>query len=131
MEEKEFPFYPLELPDLPPVEVEQPNQVEQLSQESNQVPNQPLDTPAEEPNQPLDAPTEEPNPQNQSNQQNQLPNVPDPMANQQLNWSYYKPEFAGKADEDAEAHFLRTNDWMDMHTFKVQSKGIQLNFDTS
>ena len=29
----------------------------------------------------------------------------------QLNWSHYKPEFAGKPDEDAEAHLLRMNDW--------------------
>ena len=37
---------------------------------------------------------------------NQAPNIlPGPMANpQQLNWSYFKPEFAGKTDEDAEAH---------------------------
>ena len=35
----------------------------------------------------------------------------------QLNWSYFKPEFAGKPEEDAEAHLLRMNDWMDMHQF--------------
>ena len=34
-----------------------------------------------------------------------------------LNWSHFKPEFAGKPDEDVEAHFLRTNDWMDTHAF--------------
>ena len=33
----------------------------------------------------------------------------------QLNWSHFKPEFAGKPDKDAEAHFLRMNDWMDTH----------------
>ena len=33
------------------------------------------------------------------------------MANQQqLKWSYFKTEFAGKMDEDAETHLLRTND---------------------
>ena len=26
-----------------------------------------------------------------------------------LNWSYFKPEFSGKPDEDAEAHLLCTN----------------------
>ena len=31
----------------------------------------------------------------------------------QLNWSHLMPEFAGKPDEDVEAHLLRTNDWMD------------------
>ena len=27
-----------------------------------------------------------------------------------LNWSHFKPEFSGKADEDAETHLLCTND---------------------
>ena len=27
-----------------------------------------------------------------------------------MNWSYFKPEFSGKLDEDVEAHLLRTND---------------------
>ena len=35
----------------------------------------------------------------------------------QLNWSHFKPKFAGKPEEDAEAHLLRTNDWMDTHDF--------------
>ena len=35
----------------------------------------------------------------------------------QLNWSHFKPEVAGKPDEDVEAHLLRTNDWMDTHAF--------------
>ena len=48
-----------------------------------------------------------------------LPNAPlAPIVLQrpQLNWSHFMPKFAGKA-EDAEAHLLRTNDWMDMHDF--------------
>ena len=32
-----------------------------------------------------------------------------------LNWTHFKPEFSGKPDKDAEAHLLRTNDWMDTH----------------
>ena len=36
----------------------------------------------------------------------------------QLNRSHFKPEFAGKPDEDAEAHLLRMNDWMDTHAFQ-------------
>ena len=133
-EEIEFPFHQLELPDLPPVEVEQPNPTDQQDQgvnqplaeeQLNQVSNQPLGTPTEEPIQPLDAPTEEPN---QPNQPNQPPILPDPMANQQqLNWSYSKPKFAGKADEDAEAHFLRTNDWMDTHNFPNDQKVRRLS----
>ena len=35
----------------------------------------------------------------------------------QLNWPHFKPEFAGKPDEDGEAHLLRTNDWMDTDSF--------------
>ena len=34
-----------------------------------------------------------------------------------LNWSYFKPKFSGKPDEDAEAHLLHTNDWMNLHHF--------------
>ena len=30
-----------------------------------------------------------------------------------LNWSHFKPEYSVKPDENAEAHLLRTNDWMD------------------
>ena len=46
LEEVGFPFHALELPDLPPMEAEQPNQVEQPNQapaeeqQPNQVPNQ-------------------------------------------------------------------------------------------
>ena len=36
----------------------------------------------------------------------------------QLNWSHFIPEFAGKPEEDAEAHPLRTNNWMDTHAFQ-------------
>ena len=90
LEEAEFPFHQLELPDLPPMEPDQPNQVEQPNQapaeeqQPNEVTNQTIDAPAEDPIQPLDAPMEEPN---QPNQPNQPPNIlPDPMANpQQLN----------------------------------------------
>ena len=34
----------------------------------------------------------------------------------QLNWSHFKPRFAGKP-EDTEAHLLKTNNWMDTHDF--------------
>ena len=40
-----------------------------------------------------------------------------PASMPQLNWSHFKPEFAGKPDEDAEAHLHRTNDWMDTLAF--------------
>ena len=35
----------------------------------------------------------------------------------QLNWSYFKPEFSGKPEEDVEAYLLRTNEWMETHNF--------------
>ena len=50
-----------------------------------------------------------------------LPNQPVPTRPiqhmPQLNWSHFKPEFAGKPEEDAETHLLRTNDWVDTHAF--------------
>ena len=53
---------------------------------------------------------------------NPLPFPADPAAPQQpgqqlvhLNWSYFKPKFSGTPDEDAEAHLLHTNDWMNAH----------------
>ena len=41
---------------------------------------------------------------------------PDPLPH--FNWSHFKPEFAGKPDEDAQAHLPRTNDWMDTNGFQ-------------
>ena len=35
-----------------------------------------------------------------------------------LNWSNFKPEFSGKPEEDAEAHLLCSNDWMEAHRFE-------------
>ena len=34
-----------------------------------------------------------------------------------MNWSNFKPEFSGKPEEDAEAHLLHSNDWMNTHHF--------------
>ena len=36
----------------------------------------------------------------------------------QWNCSHFKPAYAGKPDEDAEAHLLRTSYWMDTHQFQ-------------
>ena len=49
-----------------------------------------------------------------------LPNAPlvlEASQRPQLNWSHFKPKFAGKPEEDAEAHLLRMNNWMDTHDF--------------
>ena len=43
------------------------------------------------------------------------PIQPAPMP--QLNWFHFKPEFAGKQEENLKAHLLRTYDWMDTHAF--------------
>ena len=42
-----------------------------------------------------------------------LQNVQQPQPT--LNWSHFKPEFAGRPAEDVEAHLLCTNDWMNIH----------------
>ena len=47
----------------------------------------------------------------------QAPQAPQGQQLVHLNWSYFKPEFSGKPDEDAEAHLLCTNDWMNVHHF--------------
>ena len=57
--------------------------------------------------------------QGQNQQQNQQRNQ-DPAGQQQhlhINWSIFKPEFSGKPEEDAEAHLLCSNDWMNAHCF--------------
>ena len=54
-----------------------------------------------------------------------MPNAPLAPAEPQrpqLNWSHFKPKYVGKPDKDAEAHLLRTNDWMDRHEFPDQVK---------
>ena len=50
------------------------------------------------------------------------PNQPAPAAPQlahqpALNCSHFRPELAGKPEEDAEAHLLCTNDLMETHDF--------------
>ena len=44
------------------------------------------------------------------------------MANNQLNWSHFRPEFSGKPKEDVEAHLLRTEDWMTTHNIPEEEK---------
>ena len=39
-----------------------------------------------------------------------------------LNWSHFIPKFSGKPDEDAEAHLLRTHNWMATHRFQNNFK---------
>ena len=56
-------------------------------------------------------------------------NPPNPMQPQappaqmpQLSWSYFKPEFSGKPEQDMIAHLLRTNDWMEHTTFQRKQR---------
>ena len=90
-------------------------------QPPNPPPNQPPNPPPNQPpNPPPQAPMQPPNPQE---------NPPDPVQPQappvqmpQISWSYFKPEFSGKPEEDAIAHLLRTNDWMETHNFPEEAK---------
>ena len=49
-------------------------------------------------------------------------NLPDPPQPHQLNWSYFKPQFSGKTEEDATVHLLKTNGWMETHNFPDDTK---------
>ena len=50
------------------------------------------------------------------------PVAPAVLQRPQLKWYHFKAEYAGKPDEDAEAHLLRMNHWMDTHQFPDQVK---------
>ena len=82
--------------------------------------------PPNQPNQLPDIPAtphgHPPNPPNPLNPPNPPPMEEDPLQPHQLNWSYFKPEFSGKMEEDAVAHLLKTNDWMDTHNFPEDTK---------
>ena len=89
---------------------------------------QPPNPPAQVPNpvQPPNHPPPVPNPMQPPKPPTQMPNPMVPQAPPaqvpQLNWSYFKPEFSGKPEEDVEAHLLRTNDWMETHNFPEVAK---------
>ena len=62
-------------------------------------------------------PTCNPNQQQQQQQQQNQDQVGQQQQVVHLNWSNFKPEFSRKPDEDAEAHLLHSNDWMNAHHF--------------
>ena len=123
-----------------------PNLLAQLPDQAPNLPNPPnlpppppipahLQNPQNPPNQPPNPtnpanppPNPPPNPPNPPNPPTPLPNPHDPMnlpippQSQQLNWSYFKPEFSGKEEEDATEHLLKTNDWMETHNFPDDRK---------
>ena len=39
-----------------------------------------------------------------------------------LIWHYFKPGLSGKPEDHAEAHLLRTNDWIETHNFPEVAK---------
>ena len=74
-----------------------------------------------------DPPAPQDHPPPQSPQAPLIPNAPQaPEASHVptphvplLNWSHFKPEYSRKSDKYAEAHLLRTNDWMDYTNFRT------------
>ena len=114
---------------------------QQAGQNALYPPNQPAhlpDNPTAPHNNPPNPPNPPPNPPNPPNPQNPPPNPPNPPSPppnpqnpmnppnptqpQQLNWSYFKPEFSGKTEEDSMAHLLKNNDWMETHSFPDDTK---------
>ena len=88
--------------------------VPQIDQIMHQISHQIHQTlPPNLPNQPPNPSANPPDPMQPQNPPPQLP---------QLSWSYFKPEFSGKAEEDAVTHLLRTNDWMETHNFPDDTK---------
>ena len=113
------------------------NQPHEVPAEIHQEPNPPANAPVEEQQEQephIDAPIEElhhlanvlvgdaEEPQNPGNL-NLIPAQPPIlMANNQLNWSHFRPEFSGKLKEDGETCLLRTEDWMTTHNFPEDQK---------
>ena len=67
---------------------------------------------------------QQPNQRQGQNQQNQLQQNQDAAGQQHLhvNWSNFKSESSEKSEEDAEAHLLHSNDWMNAHCFHDDMK---------
>ena len=99
-------------------------------------PNQPAGQPAPHqppPNQlaPHQPAPNQPAPANPTGPAMPVPNPPQPFPyqpapqiihQQMINWSHFKPEFAGRPEENVEAHLQRTNDWMRTHNSEEDVK---------
>ena len=81
-----------------------------------QLPAPPAQVP--DPIQPYNPPAHVPNPVLPPAPPAQIPN----LVQSRLNWSYFKPEFLGKPQEDVEAHLLTTHDWIETHNFPEVAK---------
>ena len=106
----------------PPPNLPAPNQPAGQPAPQQSPPNQPAPHQLV-PNQPGPANPGGPTP-HVSNLSQPFPYQPAPqIIHQQMrNWSHLKPEFTGRSEEDAEAHLLRTNDWMRTHNFDEDMK---------
>ena len=109
--------------------MQKPLDISLTRKESNKISKeQPLnyttvDVPIEEPHHPAYNPAgDAEQPQEPGNLNPLLVQPSIPMANNQLNWSHFRPEFLGKPEEDVEAHLLRTMDWMTTHDFPEDQK---------
>ena len=113
-----------------------PDQAAQLPEQQHNIPNLPLPPPKPAhlpipPSPPPPPPIQQYLPPNPPNPPTPQPNPEDPMSPpnppqpQQLNWSYFKPEFSGKPEEDATAHLLKTIDWMETHNFFLNDTKVR------
>ena len=122
--EVDFPHYHPNQPHEVPAELpQQPNSPADAPTEEQQELDHPTDDPIEEPHHPTNIPAEDIEQLQNPGNPNPLPvQPPMPMANNQLNWSHFRPEFSGTPNEDVETHLLRTEDWMTTHDFPEDQK---------
>ena len=100
-----------------------PNPPADAPVEEQQEQGQLIDTPIEEPPHPANVPAGDAEEPQDPGNFNPVPAQPPVlMANNQLNWSHFGPEFLGKPEEDAKAHLLRMEDWMTTHDFPEDQK---------
>ena len=110
--EVDFPYYNPNQPHEVPTEIPQePSPPADAPVEEQQEPDHLVGDPIEEPHPPANIPAEDAEePQDPCNFNPVPAQPPILMANNQLNWSHFRPEFSGKPEEDAEAHLLRMED---------------------
>ena len=122
--EVDFPHHPPNQPhEVPTEQSQEPNPPADALAEEQLGTDHPLDIPIEEPHQPANVPAGDAEQPQEPNYPNPLPEQPPiPMANNQLNWSHFKPDFSGKPEEGAEAHLLSTMDCMTTHDFPEDQK---------
>ena len=116
--EVDFPNCHPNQPHEVPAEIPQePSPLEDAPVEEQQELEHLIDTPIEESHHPANDPAgDAEEPQNPGNFNSVPVQPPVLMANNQLNWSHFRPEFSEKP-KDAEAHLLRMEDWMTTHDF--------------